>query len=689
MWTRVTSMTKPNFRRDEEGALLVFFALCCAAIFLIAALSFDLGRRASTQTELQSFADNVSLAAAGELNGFPGAIERAERAARELIQDNYVFGTEADGDAGTTLQGESDYDIFFYAELPPDDQDPFLTALPKVAASDGLARFARVVVKDVEVEWVFANLLTIFGQTPPPDEVRAESTAGYTSLSCNVAPVFFCLPTDSSGNVLPEWSKEGIGCETCDGGLSNVGKTILLRSGQQTGGQGGFWEPGNFTWLDVRDQIPPEFWDQSGPLFNPLGPCAEFANSPNSINMYECLFATGGGTLCFAQGDLATKTGQSEGNIAAVFNTKFDLYASSSNQVDTDSRFQPAPSVIKGYVGGDGCGGGGETKTTTTMSLPADDCFFGGSGIDCLSYGGFTRYGDQDWSDGRLLYVDTNYSLDPNSQGSVDKTDVTAGGDLMRIDDRVYHVDDPFRPEATQTNSTGYFDTNGLPLFPKSADYANYPVVPGPNYSSSDPSGNNGDSSHWTYYQAEVAASMYAGGTVGTNSPKDVFNPGAGDTSYPGGLPPAAGRAELIRDIYLVPGPTYPDNSSDFTYRLSTPANAQPSWTKVFDRLGNSLPQCSTAGNPLNYSTDPRRRTLVAAAIDCKEQGVQGNTTDMSAAYYVEVFLLGPSDDVVEAGVKKKNTKKEIYVEIISPALEFGAELVEPGTFRNLVQIYR
>ena len=98
MMTHVNGMMKNKFSRDEDGALLVFFALCVAAIFLIAALSFDLGRRASTQTEIQSFVDNVSLAAAGELNGFPGAMARAQTAAANLISDSYVFGSDADGD---------------------------------------------------------------------------------------------------------------------------------------------------------------------------------------------------------------------------------------------------------------------------------------------------------------------------------------------------------------------------------------------------------------------------------------------------------------------------------------------------------------------------------------------------------------------------------------------------------------
>ena len=76
-----------RLRGDERGALLVFVAVAIVALLGLIALSFDLGRMASTQTELQSFADNVALAAAGELDGKEDSIERATRAANNLITD--------------------------------------------------------------------------------------------------------------------------------------------------------------------------------------------------------------------------------------------------------------------------------------------------------------------------------------------------------------------------------------------------------------------------------------------------------------------------------------------------------------------------------------------------------------------------------------------------------------------------
>ncbi|TNC59232.1 pilus assembly protein TadG-related protein, partial [Rubellimicrobium roseum] len=69
-----------DLRQDEEGTFIVFFALALAALLGMIALSFDLGRVASTQAELQSFADNVALAAAGELDGGSDAITRAQAA---------------------------------------------------------------------------------------------------------------------------------------------------------------------------------------------------------------------------------------------------------------------------------------------------------------------------------------------------------------------------------------------------------------------------------------------------------------------------------------------------------------------------------------------------------------------------------------------------------------------------------
>ena len=655
MLNRVPSMNNSKFAHEEDGALLVFFAICAAAIFLVASLSFDLGQRASTQTELQSFADNAALAAAGELNGFPGAIERAERAARELISDNFVFGEEADGngDADKTLKGESDYDIYFYATLPADDSTPMTasSALEKIAANDAVARYARVVVKPVNVDWDFANLLTLFSSTALPSEaVDAEAVAGYTSLSCDVAPVFFCLPDDQPG-----WTPS-----------TAIGDSILLKAGGQSGGQNGpAWTPGNFTWLNVIAQAEAA-WTTDG-VTNPTGPCAEFAKNLNgkfNPDLYECLFSAGTGTLCFENGQLDTKPGGTEGVITAVFNTRFDVFGKGSGSNQNDSLFAPAPVVTTGLEASSTCGSS-TSNTSTTMGLPADDCFTGHGGGSCLSYDGDVRFGDGDWSAGRLFYADVNYSFDATSVGTpfsytagvVDNlADVFENTDdnldnlaiiqdeLVNIVDssgttQVYHRYDPFRPEGT---------------FPKPSVYAGYPVI------------ENG-ASQWEYYQAEVTVSLYT-------DPLNVvsYNDVSGDYefNYDAGTLVTGNPNELIQDIDLT------IDGTDYDY----------------NRLGASVANC----NPY-YDTNPRRRTLVAAILNCSDTGpnggINGFTKDMTAEYFAEIFLLTSSgtmrNTATGATPNNANADKEIYVQIIGPALNSGQYTLDPGRFRNLVQLYR
>src|SRR5687768_7441805 len=104
---------------DEEGTFLVFFAATIAVLLGIVALSFDLGRMAATQTELQSFADSVALAAAGELDGKDDSVERAKAAAAALITGTQSFGEDDDPESGgdRTLQGAADYDLTFLSAI--------------------------------------------------------------------------------------------------------------------------------------------------------------------------------------------------------------------------------------------------------------------------------------------------------------------------------------------------------------------------------------------------------------------------------------------------------------------------------------------------------------------------------------------------------------------------------------------
>lgn len=640
MSIRVTSKTTSKFSSDESGALLVFFALCAAIIFLVAALSFDLGRRSSTQTEIQAFVDNVALAAAGELNGKAGAIQRARNAANDLITDSFVIG---EGDR--TLSGLGDFHIYFYEELPPNDADPLVGELEQIPDNDGRARFVRVAMIDdpakggdrrVQVPWVFARLLSIFSTDPlPDDKVGAEAVAGWVSLACDVAPVFFCKPpaeVDPDTGEISEWDP-----------ANHIGEAIRLRSGGQGASNGGYWEPGNFTWLDVREQVPESVVDAGGP-------CAGLSGN----NLYECLFAAEDGiTLCFENGDLVTLPGQKEGNVAAVFDTRFDIYSSSSSQVADDPIYRPAPVVTKAYEA-DGVCGASQTATDTTMALPHDDCFIDDT---CAEYSGTQRYGDGTWSQGRLQYVQQNYSMDAATAGQpYNPADILQGGDIVTVGGVEYHKADPFRPDPDDTDySQAEIDAAAVPGISGVSDMTreailNPPGVPGNEKYPFDsfpvvPAGE----SRWNYYQAEVAASLY-------NDPSTVFYQQDGTWVYDdfGADPVPGGPRELIRDI---PG--------------------------VYDRLGASLPYCSQENNPGNFSPSPRRRTLVAAVVDCEEEQIAGKTTDVTADFFVEVFLIAPSDEDPE-----DNKKKEIFVEIIDD-LSDGTSSTAPGRFRDFVQLYR
>lgn len=463
MWTRVAGMYFERFQKRDDGALLVFFAICCAAIFLIAALSFDLGRRASTQTDLQSFADNVALAAAGELDGLPGSISRAQTAADQLIRDEFKFGN---GDR--TLSGNSDFTLAFYQDLPLDETawTASLLADGFDATDDAIARFVRVQVNEVQVEWSFANILTVFGQATPSEMVRAEATAGYTSLACDIAPVFFCMPNAS-------W----------DPG-DHKGETILLRSGGRNAG----WGPGNFGFLDVVNMTGYDVTDTAGPCYG-----------LNGASLYNCLIgAESAITFCFENGNLELLPGQRNGISPAVLNTKFDMFNATNQQYEQDSRFRPAPIVTKKYETGSTCANEGEIDIDDATDFLPDDCFSNGNATSsCLEYDDIVRYGDGNWEAARMEYVDRNYSVDIASVGTVDP--VT---EIVTIDGAQYHVDDPFRP--------GDGDN------PRKDEYAGFPVVT--------------DSAwRWHYYNAEVAAAYYSNPTVvyGSSTPGevDISNP--------------------------------------------------------------------------------------------------------------------------------------------------------------------
>ena len=85
----------PAFLACERGSVMTFWALSFGVLLGFLALSFDFGRIAATQSEVQSYVDAVALAAAGELDGRADAIARATDAAAQMIADRQTFGAGA------------------------------------------------------------------------------------------------------------------------------------------------------------------------------------------------------------------------------------------------------------------------------------------------------------------------------------------------------------------------------------------------------------------------------------------------------------------------------------------------------------------------------------------------------------------------------------------------------------------
>ncbi|WP_170790677.1 pilus assembly protein TadG-related protein [Ruegeria lacuscaerulensis] len=359
-----------KFKKEEDGTILIFVALCLAMILGFAALTFDLGRMASTQTDLQSYADHVALAAAGELDGNADAITRARTAAENMIADRQFF---ADGDQ--TLDSAADFSLRFLTGLPdpavdPDDDDAVDGFLTNDASA---AIMVEVQATPRTVFLPFARgLATLLGAAVPNEQVGATAIAGYTGFACDVTPLMFCIPGGWTAN-------------------ANVGQAIQLR----TGGNDSAWGPGNFGFLDPQDIG-----------INPNGPCAGL----NGSSLYICLIAAEGNlTKCVSQRGVDTEPGQRNGIGSAIYNSRFDLFLATMNSLRNDPAYAPGPQVIAGWENSTGqCLKNNPTISDDTMPFPRDDCFDAGNCATLVPEGA-GRFGDGDWDDGRAAYLATNY----------------------------------------------------------------------------------------------------------------------------------------------------------------------------------------------------------------------------------------------------------------------------------------
>jgi hypothetical protein len=170
---------------------------------------------------------------------------------------------------------------------------------------------------------------------------------------------------------------------------ANVGDLIVLRSSRQNAA----WQPGNFGFLDPTATAVPD----------PNGPCG---GRLSGRNLYSCLVgAAGPVTQCYNMRGVDMQPGQRVG-ISEAFNTRFDVYEATMGGERNVADYAPAPNTIKGFASVRRGGGNGQCDIVTdnlSMGLPRDDCMGAG------------RFGDGDWTQGRLTYVQRNYGgVDPH-----------------------------------------------------------------------------------------------------------------------------------------------------------------------------------------------------------------------------------------------------------------------------------
>ncbi len=347
-----------TFARAEDGTVLVLWAMFLAVALGFLALSFDLGRVASTQSELQSYADQVALAAAGELDGRPDSITRATAAASGLVRDSQTYAQGAN-----LLAGSGNYILTFLSTLPTDDR----AAATATTTNAALARYVRVQVLDRSVVTGFAGANAALTGRPGTNaqvNVAAVATAGMTSWACDITPLMFCLPNTS-------WRA-----------TNNIGQQLLLRSGG-----GNSWFPGNFGFMDV-----------TAIATDPTGPCA----GASGANLYECLVgAERGITQCIRTDTftLQTQPGQRNG-LAQAFNMRFDNYQGNSNRLSGNASYRPAANTVQGTrVGGSGCRSN-NPPTSNALTLPRD------SNIDPTLQNPI-RFGNRTYS--WANYINTNH----------------------------------------------------------------------------------------------------------------------------------------------------------------------------------------------------------------------------------------------------------------------------------------
>jgi Flp pilus assembly protein TadG len=111
-----------------------------------------------------------------------------------------------------------------------------------------------------------------------------------------------------------------------------------------------------------------------------------------------------------------------------------------------------------------------------------------------------------------------------------------------------------------------------------------------------------------------------------------------------------------------------------------TEAGLLPSGAILSDRDETGIAQCSS-----NVSTDPKRRVVIAAAIDCTKHAINGAAKNVPVDEFVELFMTEPV-----GGGTGSPPSFDFWVEVIGSVGVAGqGSAGTGGVFRDVIQLYR
>jgi hypothetical protein len=287
---------------NSKGAVAPTVALSLFALIGAGGIAFDYARLATMDSELQNAADEAALAAATQLDGQDGAIERAVAAAESLLTNETRFANDGAGRA------VGDLSFTFYASYDAQADVP-----GSETSSSAEAKVVRVAVGGREA---FYALTPIVGALRS-GAITAEAVAGMTVARCKVPPLMVCNP-DPAGDP--------------DFGGDHAGKGLLLAARQKASDP---YRPGNFGFLD------------SG--YDPGGGAAVLRRALGQENFTQ---------NCLASDSVISEPAASAAALDAL-NARFDIYSGNvqATGVCGDGQCPPSANVRKDLMR-DGGGGG-------------------------------------------------------------------------------------------------------------------------------------------------------------------------------------------------------------------------------------------------------------------------------------------------------------------------------------------